>query len=135
MPTRIESGLTEGVAYASPFVGRADHTLAIRITPGDFTTDEVDAHGYLKPGVPLDRDGALVGAAPAHVFGCVAEAVKIADDNAAATLAAADAVDVAVVVLGVVNRDVLEDILGRALTADEAAGFDRAGSKLVLSNT
>lgn len=134
-PMSIEQGREGGQAYGSPFRGNTDHLASVRLDVSAMTAAEVDAFGYLKPGVPLTRAGVLVGIAPAHVFGCNAEATKVAASNAPADLAAAADRDVGVVVIGVVNRDVLEDILGRALTADEIAGFDRAGSKLVLTNT
>lgn len=133
-PIDVTAKLAEGQAYASPFVGPTPFTVPLRVDLSGLTTDEVDAEGWLKPGVPLTNAGVLVGVAPAFVYGCVHEAVKVAEDNTALAGITAD-FDVAMVPIGVVNRDVLEDILGRALTVDEIAGFDRAGSKLVLTNT
>lgn len=43
----------EGTNYASPFVGPIDETLHGKIDISTLTTDEVDADGYLKPGIPL----------------------------------------------------------------------------------
>lgn len=114
-------------------LGPIDHTVAIPVDLTQFTDDEIDADGYLKPGIPLDRTGLMIGASPAFVYGVTVEAFKVADDNATATIAAlSDAFDVPIALICCVVRDVAEDILGRAYTADEIAGFDRAGSKCVL---
>lgn len=120
-----------GKTYGSAFVGPVDHTVQILIDVSGLTDDEVDQYGYLKPGVPFTKAGVLV-AALGFVYGVTIEAIKVADDNAAPTLAAATDVMVAVGVIGVVNRDAAEEMLGRAYTAAEIAGFDLAGSKLVL---
>jgi hypothetical protein len=120
-----------GVNHPNPFRSPINATMQLRVDVSGLTANEVDVDGYLKPGVPLARDGTLVGAAEA-VRGCNVEAVKIAADNAPATLAAANDVDVAVATFVVVSQDILEDILGRVLTAAEIAGFDLAGSHCVL---
>jgi hypothetical protein len=118
--------------YPLVFVGPVDHPAPVEIDPANFTANEIDADGYLKPGVPLEADGTLVGAAPAFVYGCNIEAVKVAESNSGADLAAADPVVVNVATICQVNRDLLEDVLGRALTANELAGFAAAGSRSVL---
>lgn len=135
MPIRI-SGMAGGGDgfYGSPFLGPVDFTYAIQVDLSALTDDEIDAFGYLKPGVPLTRLGALLAATEA-VHGVTVEAMKVAADNAAGTIAALGTIDVPVVVIGMVNRDIAEDILGRAYTAAEIAGFDLEGSKLVLTNT
>lgn len=131
MPLTRRSLMEGGEIYPLPFVGPYDHTHAISVDLSALTDDEIDADGYLKPGVPLTDDGALLGAGD-YVFGVTIEPLKVADDNAAATIAALGSVDVALATIGQVNRAVVEDILGRALTADEVAGFTTAGSKLHL---
>lgn len=131
MPMDVRTVAAAGEVHANPFVGPIDHTVAIRVDVSALDANLVDANGYLKPGVPLQRTGIPIGISPAFVFGCVVEAVKVADNNTTALATAAD-VDVAVAVVGAVNRAILEDNLGRALTADELAGFDRAGSKIAL---
>lgn len=134
-PVGIEAKLAEGQAYASPFVGPTPFTVPLRVDFSGLTTDEVDSEGYLKPGVLLKRDGTLANAtAGEFIYGAVHEAVKIADDNSDLAGITAD-FDVALVPIGVINRDALEDILGRALTADELAALDAAGSRLVITNT
>jgi hypothetical protein len=83
------------------------------------------------PGLPLTKAGALITTG-VFVFGVTVEAIKVADDNAAATIAALGIQELAVATICQVNRDLAEDNLGRAYTAAEVAGFDLAGSKCVL---
>lgn len=123
---------SENETYVSPFVGPIDHTHTVDMNITSLTSDEVDADGYLKAGVPVDAAGALVGVAT-PVFGVTIEPLKVADGNAAGDLAAAPAsIDIAVATICQVNRAVIEDILGRVLTANEIAGFDLAGSTCKL---
>lgn len=70
-----------------------------------------------------------------YVYGVVLEPVKVAAGNTSTLLDAATDIDVAVVRGGLVNRDVAEDNLGRALTATEIAAFQAAGSLLRLTQT
>jgi hypothetical protein len=226
--TELSVTKTTGAAvYGSPFVGPVNHTAAIDVDLTGLTSDEIDAKGYLKPGVPLSRAGALIAAltrstpgtpaytragtsdgvigsvvgrfgAPAEtitatcitedtdagtfrvegsvsgflgiatvavafdspvigftiadgaedwdigdvitipvtggvqdkVFGVVPAPTKVAADNAVATIAALGTVPVVLALIGAINRDVVEDHLGRALTAAEVAGF--AGTPVVL---
>lgn len=120
--------------YGSPFLGPVDYVYAIQVNLTQFTAAEIDAYGFLKPGIPLTRAGLLL-VATNSVHGVTVEAMKVATDNAAGTIAALGTIDVPVAVIGVINRDIAEDILGRAYTAAEIAGFDLEGSKLVLTNT
>lgn len=120
--------------YAYPVVGGAHGVTHLKLDISAMTTAEVDENGYLKPGVMLTDAGVLVGASPAFPRGIVVEAIKVAETN---TALAGDTSDplVAVATIGLVNRDIVKDNLGRALTADEIAGFDRAGSKLSVTTT
>lgn len=123
---------SENETPVSPFVGPIDltHTVDMDITA--LTSDEVDADGYLKAGIPVDAAGALVGVATA-VFGVTIEPLKVADGNAAGDLAAAPAsIDIAVATHANINRAIGEDLLGRVYTADEIAGFALAGSTCKL---
>lgn len=117
------------VTYGAPFVGPMQHTAAINVDLSALTAAEIDAKGWLKPGIPLSKAGALVGVG-VKVFGVVIEAAPVAADNATATIAALGVVPVVVGVLGAVNQDIAEDNLGRAYTAEEVAGF--AGTPLAL---
>lgn len=124
-------GEVRGVA-PSPFVGPVNHTVGVLVTPSTFTAAEIDEFGYLKPAIPLGRDGTLMGLADV-LYGVTVEHVKILDDNLPATIAAGTTpVEVAVANIAALNRDAAEDILGRAYTADELAAFDAAGSTVKL---
>lgn len=135
MPIRIEQVDAGGDITPSPFVGPVDHTAPVRVTASNLTTAEVDANGYLRPGVLFRRNGALVTAvvtAGEFVYGAAVESAKIAKSNSAADLTAAGTVTVIVGLHCAINRAVLEDSLGRALTAGEVAAADAAGSSVVL---
>lgn len=134
MPIRVTTPSGAGLDYASPFLGPVDHTIQVNVTLTGLTANEIDKYGYLKPGVPFAADGTSVGVGE-FVYGVNPEAVKVAPDNSAASLAALTTQQIALAVEGVVLRDVVEDMLGRALTADEVAGFNLAGSQLRLTNT
>lgn len=127
-----------GAGYASPMVGPVDQTVHVKLDVSTLTTAEVDPDGYLKPGVLLKQDGTPVGATQA-VFGVVVEPtfLGLATIPPTNTTLGADTSDplVAVCTHGIVNRDVAEDNLGRAYTADEIAGFALAGSTLKLTST
>jgi hypothetical protein len=113
--------------------GNVQYTVAIPVDLTQFTDKEIDDDGNLKPGIPLTRAGLMIGIAPDFVYGVTVESFKVADDNETATIAAlSTAFDVPVTLLCAVVRDVAEDILDRAYTADELAGFDAAGSKCIL---
>lgn len=132
MPLTRRSLATAGEVYPLAFVGPYEHTHAITVNIANLTSAEVDADGYLKPGVPLNASGALIATAATpgtttdSVFGVTIEPLKVADGNAAADLTAAGTQQVAVCTIGQVNRAVVEDILGRALTADEVTAFGNA---------
>ncbi len=121
-PLRQESIQAAGEGYVSPFIGPVDYTDTVRLDVSALTTAEVDTGGYLKPGVPLDAAGLLVVTAGV-VLGVSIEPIKIAKSNSAADLTAATDIDVALARTALLNRAVLEDILGRALTADEVTGL------------
>lgn len=122
------SKTTGGATYASPFIGPVNHQAALDIDLSGLTDDEVDAQGYLKPGVPFNKAGQLVTSG--FVYGVSIEAIQVANGNTVDDLDGT--ARVAVAVIGVVSKDLIEDNLERALTAPEIAGFDAAGSKIVL---
>ena len=132
MPIRFNAAAGGGDTYGQALLGPVDNEVQLPVPLSGLTNAEIDAHGYVKPGLPLTKSGALVGASPAFVYGVTIEAVKVADDNATGTIAALGTQDIAVATVGQVIRAIAEDNLGRVYTANEAAGFDRAGSKLVL---
>ena len=131
MPIRFTKTVQSGTIYGNPFVGPINHTVAIPVPLSALTDDEIDADGYLKPGIPLTKAGALVGVG-GEVFGVTVEPVKVADNNEAATIAALGTAWIAVVTTAAqVNQDIAEDNLGRAYTADEIAGFRGSGITLL----
>jgi hypothetical protein len=131
MPIRVTQPAAADSVYNDPFVGPVQHTVAIPVPLSGLTTAEVDSKGWLKPGVPLTRAGALVGAAAA-VYGVTVEAIKVAAGNDAPSLAAAGTVEVAVAQIGILNRAIGEKNLGRVYSANEIAGFALAGSLIKL---
>lgn len=135
MPIGIESLSTEQTIYGYPFT-EILATDEVRVDISDLTTAEVDADGYLKPGVHLRKTGDVIAAGNA-LYGVTIEPVKIvaAGPTDASLAANTGTFPVVVGTIGSVNRDVVEDNLGRALTADEIASYDIAGSKLHLTRT
>jgi hypothetical protein len=137
MPLSI-TNTAGGSSHGNPFVGPLNHTAHVKVDISGLTTNEVDEHGFLKPGVPLKQNGTLVGAG-AFVFGVTVEAAKlnlttVPPTNTTLGTETGD-LFVAVGTIGQVSQDIIEDNLGRALTADELAGFDVAGSKITLIRT
>lgn len=136
MPIQIKAK-SGGMAHAPVFVGDILGTDVVNVDISDLTTYEVDADGYLKPGVPFSKSGDLVGST-VPVWGVTIEPIKLnhATIPPTNTSLAADTGTFPVAVgFGLCNRDIMEDNLGRALTADEIAGFDLAGSNCRITRT
>lgn len=125
-----------GPVHTSAFIGEVDDTLSVKVQVNKLTTFEVDAYGFLKPNVPLKIDGSLLnGTAGEYVYGVTVEATRLVDRNPsnASLLADGRTLPVIVCVIGLVNRAIARDVLGRPYTAAEIAGFAAAGSKLTLT--
>jgi len=122
-----------GLAHSPVFVGEIQGTDVVKVDLSDLSDEEVDADGYIKPGVPLAKDGSIVGSG-VPVWGVTIEPIKVASGGTDAILDAATDCFVTVG-FGLCNRDVMEDNLGRALSADEIAGFDLAGSNCRITRT
>jgi hypothetical protein len=73
----------------------------------------------------------IVVASPA-VFGVTIEPLQLADGNTQAELDAAGTPWIGVATIGQLNKAIVEDNLGAALTAAEIAGFSEAGCLLKL---
>lgn len=138
-PLRGETVRAADALHVSPFVGPVDHTEQVRVDVSTFDTQEVDSEGYLKPGVPIQLPGG-VGTGPVagalvtnadQVAGVTVEPIKIAADNAAGTLAAAPDVDVAIAHMCAINRDRVEDILGRVLSAAELGALRNGNVRVI----
>lgn len=140
MPLEIKA-FAGAPVYASPMVGPVDHTLNKKVDLSLLTVDEVDADGYLKPGVVLKEAANLlvpVGAAAGVIF-VVHEAVKlplvtIPPTNTTLGTETGDCF-IAVATHGLVNRDIAEDNMGRAYTANELTSFVTAGTHLAITTT
>ncbi|MCY7376309.1 MAG: hypothetical protein LH472_10110 [Pyrinomonadaceae bacterium] len=125
---------TGGTTYASPFVGNIDHFVSVRIDISALTSREVDAAGHLKPGATFNLATGLLPTAAGQKVGVTHEPIKL---GATLALVQANTNDpfVALGVIGVLNRDIMEDNLGSAVSANEIAALDGAGSRLVLGLT
>lgn len=134
MPMSVTSVATAGEIHPSPFVGPINHTVGIKVDVSALTSNEVDANGYLKPGVILQQTGAPIGAPAQIAYGAVVEAVKVHTDNTTLAGVTAD-VEVAVGLYVLINRDIVEDSLGRALSADELSAVNAAGSHVAVTPT
>lgn len=136
MPLQV-TAVAAGAAYASPMVGPVDHTAHIKLDISALTIAEVDSDGYLKPGNVFLQTGLPVTAGA--VFGIVHEAIKLPLTVIPPTdiSLAAQTLDclIAVCTHGIVNRDIAEDLLGRAYAAAELTGFATAPCTLKLTTT
>lgn len=141
----LSSRLTgeEGATYGHIFVGPWDHTHAVRVDLSALTLEagsggQVDTKGYLRPGSVIQIDasgtGGAVGDPPTAAdqrAGIVPEATKILDVDAGEVLASAADKDVAVAINCAVNRAIVEDNLGRALTAAELGALANGGVQVL----
>lgn len=118
--------------YANPMVGPVNHTHQLAVNIAALTSREVDSKGYLKPGVIFDKAGIAVGVAPAYNYGITFAPQKVALSNSGTDLTAAGVQRITVARFGLVNGDIVEDNLGAVMTANELAGFERAGTHLAL---
>lgn len=133
MPTTITDYSGGAPLYASALIGEYQ-TLAVKVDVSALTNTQVDANGYLKPNVPLSLTGVTPSGATNEVPCVTVEAVKVSTDNSGGLATAVDPL-VACAVSGVLNRDVMEDVLGRVLSAPEIAALNGPNSKLVLALT
>ena len=124
-----------GDVHPNPFIGPVNHTAPVLLDVSTLSSDEVDANGYIKPGVLLQQNGDLISGASQIAYGAVVEAVKVADGNQAGDLSGASDVMIPVAIWCLINRDILEDSLGRVLSANELAAVDIAGSHVAITNT
>ena len=138
MPMSVTDVLAAGEVHSLPFVGPINHTIGVKVDVSGLTSNEVDANGYLKPGVPFKLSGGLLvladGTLDEYLFGANVEAVQVHTDNTTLAGVTTD-VEIAVAVFCVINRDLVEDVLGRALTANELAAAAAAGSHVIVTPT
>jgi len=126
--------------YAPVFIGMVLGMQQVVVDISELTTDEVDADGWLKPGVAFKKDGTLCdGTGGEFVYAVNPEPQKLFLATVPPTNASL-AADTSTIPLGMgtggeVNRDIAEDNMGRAYNANELAAFNAAGSMIHLTNT
>lgn len=124
--------------YGNPFVGQVLGLQQVVVDISELTINEVDADGYLKPGVPFKKDGTLAdGTSGEFIYAVNPEPIRIVTYTPTNVLLAADTAvaHIGMGTIGEVNRDVAEDNMGRAYTVNELAAFDAAGSMIRLTRT
>lgn len=124
--------------YGPVFVGPARGLQQVVVDISELTINEVDADGYLKPGVPFKVDGTLAdGTSGEYIYAVNPEPIQIVTYTPTNTLLTADTgvVHIGMGTAGEINRDVAEDNMGRAYTANELAAFLAAGSMIRLTRT
>jgi hypothetical protein len=124
--------------YAPVFLGEILAMEQVLVDVSELTTDEVDADGWLKPGVPFKQDGTLADGS-GHIYAVNPEPqnLHLATVPPTNTSLGNDTktYPLGMGTMGTVNRDVIEDNLGRALTADELTAFATAPCKINLTLT
>lgn len=135
MPIGVKK-TTGTTGYGHPIVGDALGLLQVVVDISELTIAEVDADGYLKPGVMFKSDGTQPDGS-GFLYAVNPEPIKIVDYVPTDILLAADTatIPVGMVTAGILNRDIIEDNLGRVMTANEIAAVTAAGSRFTLTNT
>lgn len=108
MPMHVTNTAAKGTAYADIRAGECQvHQVKLDVS----TLGGVDdADGVLPPGLPIKVDGTPVTAGAQAAYGVIGpEPVKLGADDHFGNIITA----------GPLNRDMIEDNLGRAVSADE----------------
>ncbi len=106
---RVTNNAAKGTAYADIRVGEGHAIHQVKLDVSELTGVD-DADGVLPPGLPIRVDGTPVSAGAQTAYGVIGpEPVKIG---------AADHFG-NVILSGGLNRDMMEDNLARAISADE----------------
>lgn len=121
MPILIET-TTGGTAYASPFLSDlAGNVIHVQVDVSLLTTSQVDANGYLKPGVVLPSHGGAFGSAngtaqveTATVAGTIGSSGA---GNITVTITSDYYDDPYVVSVAVANDDTASQVAGKIRTA------------------
>lgn len=137
MPMHVKKTVG-GTTYSPVFLGEILAMEQVLVDVSELTTDEVDADGWLKPGVPFKQDGTL-----ADGSGCIyavnPEPQNLHLDTIPPTNTSLSndtkTYPLGMGTMGTVNRDIIEDNLGRALTANELTAFATAPCKINLTLT
>jgi hypothetical protein len=122
MPIRVSTTEAAGRGYADIRVGECQvHQLKLDVSS---LTGEVDDGGSLPPGLPIRVNGTPVSGSGQAVYGLIGpEPIAIGDEDIFANI----------ILMGAVNRNMIEDNLGRALSANELAAIP-AGIVLVAAS-
>jgi hypothetical protein len=139
MPLKIKK-TDGGTTYGPVFIGDILGMQQVLVDVSTLTTDEVDADGFLKPGVAFQKDGTLVSAGSGQFVYAVnpePQDLQLATIPPTNTSLGNDVklFPVGMGTIGEVNRDIAEDNLGRAYSANELAAFNAAGSMIHATNT
>ena len=119
--------------YASPFLtGGAGNNEHVKIDVSALTSREVDARGYLKIGTPINPATGLLPTAAGQRVVAVAQTIRVAKNNTDLSSITNDPL-IGCRTEGGINHDMLVDILGAVLTANEIAAINGAGSRLFLT--
>jgi len=139
MPLSIKKTVGD-TTYGPVFIGSILGMQQVLVDISTLTTDEVDADGWLKPGVAFQKDGTLVSAGSGQFVYAVnpePQNLRMAVLPPTNGTLAADTrlYPLGMGTIGEVNRDIAEDNMGRAYNANELAAFNAAGSMIHLTNT
>lgn len=120
----ISSSKTAGkTRFSFPIIGGIDERLSVQLDVSTLDgTGLVSDDGYLKPGAVLRNNAKVLNpiTATAQVaLGVTFEEVKVAKSNSTADLGAATDIPVVIAVSATIDRAIVENNLGRVLTADE----------------
>jgi hypothetical protein len=123
-----------GTGYANPFVHTPIDPAHVKVDVSALSADtgsggQVDAYGYIKPGTILKSDGTPISGASQVAWGVVFEPTQIPGEVDNSDLAGAQDFLVTVGTGGLLNRDIVEDMLGRAITANELSALDAGNFK------
>lgn len=128
-----------GTTYGPVFIGDILGMQQVLVDISTLTTDEVDADGYLKPGVAFQKDGTLVSAGSQFVYAVNPEPqnlrMAVLPPTNGTLSGDTRTWPLGMGTIGEVNRDIAEDNMGRAYNANELAAFNAAGSMIHLTNT
>lgn len=109
MPMRVTNTAAKGTAYADIRVGEGHGIHQVKLDVSTLGGVD-DADGVLPPGLPIKADGTPVTAGAQAAYGVIGpEPVKLGADDHFGN----------VILSGNVNRDMIEDNLARAVSADE----------------
>jgi hypothetical protein len=125
-----------GITHGDPFVGGAHDATNIKVDVSTLTTDWVDAYGFVKPGCPLQIDGTLAGTGASQTAYCVvigARKIPGTTTNVGIGTNTNDFI-LGAATSALLNRDIIEDNIGRVLSANELAAF-AASNSLRLTTT